>query len=644
MRIGTATLLFAIFLFTQEASSQQLGPEGRRPEGGVADFVQIEVPWTALLPQGGRNQRSVGRLKFWKSEGPHYAFATDLPLPGGDGRTPSPEEGLTFRLNKQGDAFGAGADLEGPDHSLTMCGRLLAKSDFALLPLRMLFPHEMPASSGGRPSERTLDHEEYQVLFEERFAGVETISYTPLRSHDCRTVRTLLPSGFQLVDYTLTYEDERDETVMAGFGIRMLVHDDKPLPDGRTAPSGIFHFSVLRTHQLDWMRETTVIPVKEWDRLYERWMDRLPDRLFTAIQREAIGNPFCSPAAFALRVLNLLDESSLHRLASHADARTLSAVAPHLLDRPIAFDPSPFLKAWETADDPVRRLLLAAAVAATGSWQPRFVTEAEIGLHSRDRETVRAALLLAASLGKPLLIPALARVAREGAAEDLKIRALSALGITGGSEAADAILAMLAEAPSRRLRAAALSALASTGENGLETFFDDGEACFGAIDPATGLFELLLTDGGAASDALSELSKLAAAARGSSARELAAAFKTAFAGEESEDPGRRGLAFSATGWSVRLGAHVRELGSLLDDAELGRTARRLVRGSGRTAVAMLLPELAKARGAKKKALAVLLGSTRDPRARELLLALRDSDNNNDSEAGDAGFDALRRED
>ena len=643
MRIGTAALFFTVILFTPEASSQQLGPTGRRPEGGVADSVGIEVPWSALAPGGLRNQRYAGRLKFWKSDGPHYAAATDLPLPGGNGDA-APGVEFSFRLNKEGDAFGAAEELAGAGGAQLLCDRLLEKSDFALLPLRMLFPHEMPSSSGGRPSARNIDHEKYHVLFEERFAGVETISVTPLRTFDCRTVRTFLPSGFRLVDYTRTFEDDRDKTVMAGFGIRMLVHEARSLPDGRTAPFGVFHFSVLRTHQLDWMRETTVIPVNDWNKQRERWIDRLPDQLFQAIDGEAIGNPFCSPAAFALRVMNLLDEKSLHRLASRADPRTLSALAPHLLEWPIGYDPSRFQQAWEEANDPVRRLLLAAAVAATGSWQPRFVAEAEIGMHSRDQETVRAALLLAGVLAKPLLIPALARVAMQGATEDLKILALSALGVTAGPEATEAILAVLGTAPSPRLRAAALGALADTGDDSVETFFSDGDACFGAFDPVTGLFELLVTDSTAASDALYELRQLAAAARGASAQKIATTFKAAFAGAESDDPARRGLAHAASGWSLRLGPHVRDLGGLLDDPGLGQTARRLVRASGRAAVATLLPELMKARGATKIELAVLAGSTHDPRARELLLALRDSDNEDESAAGDAGCDALRRED
>ena len=643
LQILAGRLLLAAWLLSGTAAvGQQLGPPGRRPEGGVAYYVEIAVPWTSLELGDGRDERYQGRLKFWESEGPLYAAATNLVLRNGRGEQVSQPSELTFRLNDKGDAFGGGEALSGGALPPELGYRLISQTDFALLPLRMLFPHKMPTALGSGPAFRAIEHEQYRVQFEQRFSGVEMISRTPLRSYASRTARTFLPSGFELVDYTLTYEDDRDDTVMAGFGIRMLVQHDRPLRDGRPAPSGVHHLSLLRTHQLDWMRETTVIPVRDWNEKYNKWWERLPDQLFAALSEDALGDPFGSPVAFALRALRLLDEPTLHRLASQANARTLSALAPHLIDLPLTYDPSRFQAAWEASLDPVRRLLLASAVAATGEWQPRFVTEAEIALHSRDASTLRAALLLSKMLRRPILNPALAKVVSGTAPEELRILALQALGAAGGQDATDAILAGLDHAPSQRLRAASLKALADLGDDSLETFFDDPAACFGANDPLTGQFELLVEDSQRAGELLYQLSRLARAVRTGATLDALTAFEKAFAGEDSDVPD--GMAWAAAEWSCFTGHLSRDLGRQLEDPRFGRLARRLVHAAGRTSAGALLKELNQARGTELSELAVLLGTTKDPRARAALLSLRNSEDEQQSVAGDDGFEALRRQD
>jgi len=645
LRSLPALLALSLSLQAATAFAQQLGPPGRKPEGGVAFFVEIAVPWSALELGDGRNERFQGRLKIWDGEGPFHAGATDLVLRDGRGEAVPPPAALSFRLNDQGDAFGGGESLKGSELPRELRYRLIATSDFALLPLRLLFPHEMPASRGSTPASRRIAREGFRVRFEERFAGVERISYTPLRSHSGRTVRTFLPSGFELQDFTLTYEDERDDTVMGGFGLRILVHHDRPLEDGRPAPSGVHHLSVLRTHQLDWMRETTVVPVSDWNKKYNEWWERLPDQLFLELSADAAGNPFQSPVAFALRALRLLDEQTLHRLSSQADARTLSALAPHLIELPLSYAPDRFLGAWEASVDPVQRLLLAAAVAETGDRQPRFGIEAEIALHSQDPETLRAALLLARTLRMPELIPALQRIVAGGATEEQKLLALCALGAQPGpdtGDAADAILRCLEHSPSNRLRAAALCALADLGDPSLEPFFNDSQACFGARDPISGQFELLVEDSAKAGELLYRLSKLAAAVRSGTAAEALSAFERALADEGAEPPD--GLAWAAAEWSLRTAHLTRELGRLLDNPRQGPLARRLVHASGRASAGSLLSDLDRAQGAELEQLAVLLGATKDPRARAILLALRNSDDEDRSDAGDAGFEALRRED
>ncbi|MBI4881528.1 MAG: hypothetical protein HY812_17970 [Planctomycetes bacterium] len=617
-RLLIPACLALLWPFPPVAGAERLEPPHKQPKDGVAFGVRIRVPWSTFELGKGRDEEFAGKLKCWKPEGEKYLVATDFALRDGAGRALALPEEISFCRNKEGDAQGGAEFLPGSAVPREQRYRLVASSDFALVPLRMLFPHEMPTSRGGAPAAREIDHEDFHVAFEEKFGGVDMVSITPLRTYAGRTVRTFRPSGFQLIDYTLTWEDERDQTVMAAFGLRLLVHPTRPLPSGEEAPAGLFHCAIIEVEQLDWRRESPVIAAEEWERRLPKWRDRLGDQLFDAIAREAVGDPFNSPAVLALRIMRALDEDSLNRLVSTADARRLAPLAPLLVDLPLAFDPARLLEAREKTVDPVERLLLAAAAAAAGSVPAGVLAEAEIALHSRQ---------------------ALEQCTRD----DERIEALRALAACGGAEARTAIEEVLMAGAAERVRAAALLALARLGDPADEALLDDAEARFGAPNPATGIFELLLADPVQAGDALLKVNRLAALAAGGEVAEVLRSCDAALKGAGSSAPPERALAAAVADWLAEMGPLVPSLAEHIGDRGLCAVARRVAHAAGRSVVPDLLRRLQAARGPERLALARLAGATRDPRVRAPLDKLRDSKDLAEIEAGDAGWDELHRE-
>ncbi len=636
--------LVALFPLAPLLRAEQPEPPRKQPKDGVAFGVRIRVPWSTFELGKGRDEEFAGEMKCWKPEGEdRYVVATDLALRDGEGRTLALPQDISFSRNKEGDALGGAEFLPGSAVPRDQRYRLVASSDFALVPLRLLFPHEMPTSRGGAPATREIDHEDFHVAFEEKFGGVDMVSITPLRTYAGRTVRTFRPSGFQLIDYTFTWEDERDNTVMAAFGLRLLVHPTRPLPSDQDAPAGLFHCAIVEVEQLDWRRESPVIEAEEWEQRQSRWRERLGEQLFDAIAREAVGDPFNCPAVVALRIMRALDEDSLHRLASTADPRRLAPLAPLLMDLPLAFDPARLLQAREKTFDPVERLLLAAAATSAGSAPASVLAEAEIALHSRHSGTLRAAFRLVRALRAPRLVPLVAAALQQCSRDDDRIEALRALAACGGPEARAAIEDVLVAGAAERLRAAALLALARLGDPADEALLDDAEARFGAVDPATGIFELQLADPSQAGGALLKVNRLGVQATGDDVAAILRAFASALAGAGSSSPPERALAAVAADWLVELGPLVPRLADHLGDRSLGTVARRIAHAAGRSVVPELLRRLREARGPERLALARLAGATRDPRVRAPLDKLRDSEDLQEIEAGDAGWDELHRE-
>jgi len=280
--IARASVLLSMLL-CGAAEAQITKPQQRKPEfAGAAEFL-IAVPWTTLELGDGRNETFTGKMIYWKQSGPTYTARTDLRLEDGNGRIVDLSEDFHFRLSKEGDAGGDAVELLSSTIPRELSHRLVDTSDFALVPLRLLFPHKMPTSTGRRDAVKEINHEDYHVEYTEKYNGVTQVSRTRLHKYLSRTVRTFRPSGFQLIDYTLTFEDQRDDTIMAGFGIRMLVHPTLPLPNGDPAPCGVFHIAVIKAFQLDWLKLRSVINEKEWDNRFPEWKNStLGEHLFMA--------------------------------------------------------------------------------------------------------------------------------------------------------------------------------------------------------------------------------------------------------------------------------------------------------------------------------------------------------------------------
>ncbi len=640
MHRDTRSLLIPFALAASLAAPAHGAPQKpvRQPKGGSGSQISIFVPWTSLGLGRGMNESFEGKLFFWQPSGPVYTVLTDLALRDASGRDLAIPDSITFRLAKDGEPAGAKENLDAVPLPPELRYRLVAESDFSLVPLRMLFPHDMPGATHGKPREKSASHEFWHIDVSERNLGGEKVSQTDLEKQFTRTVRTFRPSGFQAIDYVQTWEDTRDKTVMAAFGVRILAHPTRPLDDGREAPSGVFHVAVLKAYQLDWLKETIVIDSTEWDGRFPAFQDRLADALFDGIEEEAIGDPFDSPSALALRTLRVLTDTSLNRLTSEASTKALAAVAPHLLDLPIGYDPARFAAGRSRTEDPVARTLLAAACASAGLSDPALIVDARLGLHSKGDTVQHAAALFARVLADPTLVPDLADLAGSTARPENRIRAILALGTTGGPDAVAKLKALLPNATDERVKAAIVRALADAGEA-----TTDANARAGALSPQTGLFELMEKDPAASADVLKLLARLSTAARAGDEKPVLEVIAAGL----SADPTRgkeRAIAASTADWRTRLGAIVPKLGKWLNDGRLGSAARHVAHGSGRTVVPELLKQFGTATGDARKDLARLLGATKDPRAEAKLRALAQSDKPDDQAVAKEGLTWVRRDD
>lgn len=613
----------------------------RHPEGGVKFEVTVEVPWSTLGYGDGRRESFDGRVALYPPDEKdlrNFRVVSEFYVNDGDGKEISvPETRIT--LDKEGDPAAAveslAAGIPREDRY-----RLFATSDIALVPLRMVFRHEMPTGRGGT-ADKVKDIGDFRVTWSERFLGVERVSATMLQKFESRIERTHKPSGLRILDYTLTFEDERDDTVLASFGVRMFVDPSRAMPDGRAAPAGVHHISVIKCYQLDWRQERTVIGENMWEPLLERWFSRLSDQLFFALDLEGIGDPYQSPSAFALRALHVFDASSVGRLTSTGSTKTLAAISPQLVEAPLAFDPAHFAKAYRESADPVTRLLLAAGAAAAGGATEEYLRAADVGLHSKSTTVQRAAAKLARALADPKLIPALTSTLSAAGAEDVQIQAALALGTIGGEQAVAVLIEQLGRDGDDRVRAAACRAIADSGTPNSDTYLTGEKTRFGATSPDTGLFEVVIEDPSAASQALAELARLANAARSSDKEVLMDLLTTSLRNEYSDQPDKIALGDSAREWLVRLPKFVPLLEEEVTDPRRKKIARRIAAASGRGAIPELIARLRAAKTTEEKTrAAVLLGCTKDPRAREFLSRMQNSDAIEDFEAAAEGLSAL----
>ncbi len=613
-------------------------PIRSREVHGSGAQITVFVPWTSLGLGRGMNEQFTGKLFFWQPSGPVYTALTDIALRDTEGRELAIPDKINFRLAKDGEPAGGKEDLDSVPLPAALRFRLVAESDFALVPLRMLFPHEMPSAKGGKPREKSASHEFWHIDVTERNLGGERVSMTELDKQFTRTCRTFRPSGFQMIDYVQAWEDARDKTVMASFGVRILAHPTRALDDGREAPSGVFHIAMIKAYQLDWMKETVVIDSTEWDSRFPVFQDRLADALFDGIELEAIGDPFDSPSALALRTLRVLTDASFFRLTSEASTKSLAAISPHLLDLPLGYDPAPLAAARARTEDPVARTLLAAACAAAGLSDPSLINDARLGLHSKNGRVQHAASLLARALADPSLVPDLGEAAASATEPEHRIRAILGLGTIGDQDAIARLKSLLSGANDERVKCAIVRALADAGEA-----TTDSNARAGAISPQTGLFELMEKDPSAAADVLKLCARLSSASRAGDEKPV---LEVISAGLEA-DPTRgkeRAISAVTTEWRTRLGAIVPKLGKWLNDARLGTAARHIAHGSGRAVVPALLKELESSTGEAKKDVARLLGATKDPRGEARLRQLSQSDKADEQAAGREGLNWLRRDD
>lgn len=641
-RVLFAAALLGVAATTARAADPTK-PE-RKPKDAASMHVTILVPYSALGLGSGRGEVFTGKIHYWPNQGPTWVALTDIGLKDANGRTMAPQTGLNFRLSKEKDAGGGAVELNGVDDLAKLATRIVHESDLALLPLRALVPNTMPSGSGRAAAVKELNHEHYHVAISEKYVGAEQISMTPLHRNFTRSVRTLRPSGFQIVDYILSYEDERDASIMASNSVRMFVHPTATLADGTRPPAGVFHIEYVHAYQLDWLKESAVIDGPEWVRRNPKWTETLADQLFLGMGDEGVGDPFNSPSAFALRALRVLNENVMARLVNIDDGhpKLLAQLTPQLLDLPLSFNPARFVEAHGKTEDPAQRLLLAAAAVTAGTTDDALRRECEIALYSKDDTVRRAALMLARALRAESLTLALERIATSATLEDDRASAFLTLGAIGTAEAVASIERALQASSTDRARAAGLRALADAGVDGfVERYLPNVK--FGAMNPSTGQFDVLLTDAKQAQDTLVQLAEFARVLKGDNVGAMLSALKKNIQGETSTDRVKAAVGRGTRDRLGQLGPWLVRVGEFAEDDEFGATVRRLARACGREVIGEILEQLESAQGDQRIALAKLAGATRDPRAMAVFERLAESESDEDMEVADAGRGAARRD-
>lgn len=411
----TYTIAVALATLAPGLRAEEPTKPKRRPQESGFLEVTLSVPHSVFDFTSGNRSRTTGSIWFERTMG-RYVGGADLSVKDKDGRDidlPS----LDFKVDAAYDPNGEEESLGGASIPNEYMFRALATSDLALIPIRALLPHRIEFDGKSKTSHQAKAIGA-QVDVSESDLGPGRVGGIMTNRYFTRTVRRFVPSNYELHDYVLTAEDPKEGFVMYSCGLRLLVHPTKLAPDGTRPPSGVFHVTQFEATQLKWYADgprfdddDRLVPPRDQKSLRDsKYVSGLENALFEALQVEGIGNPFENPAAFALVHGDLLNEKSFQRLINLKSTKVLILTAPLVVENPVPFDPKTHLAAWQKADDPAERLLLAAAAVAGGAKKPEFQHEAEIAVNSKDATVLRAAMVLANALGDA----ALAARAKEG--------------------------------------------------------------------------------------------------------------------------------------------------------------------------------------------------------------------------------------
>ncbi|MFG0318539.1 MAG: hypothetical protein ACF8XB_14790 [Planctomycetota bacterium JB042] len=402
------TLTLSLALGVSGAAQTPPEKPMRQPDGGHFLEVSLHVPFSALDIASGPDATFEGTVWIERLSGRKYRGATTMMIESRAGSeiTLPP---LDFKTDADSDPIGEPESLGTGLPSSIYLHRLLSSSDFSLLPLRAVLPHAMPYTGRSRDAKKEYQPQGMGAVVEmhERDLGIKRVGAFPLTRHFYRSVRRFQPSGWELHDYIYSAEEKDDEAIFFSCGLRLLAHPTATLPDGTRPDSGVFHVASFNAVYLDWFGAAAVNP-SESDKLmkprdregqYEKYRGELQNALYDALQSQGLGNPFDSPATFAMQHAELIDERLVQRLINLGNAKVLAQVAPALVEDDVAFDGKTHLKLWKEADDPTERLLLAAAAAKGGASDDDFLRECRLAVNSKSRTVRRAAWYLAKALG-----------------------------------------------------------------------------------------------------------------------------------------------------------------------------------------------------------------------------------------------------
>lgn len=395
LRLAVAWLLLAL------ASDLTAQPERpvRPPVGGGSLHVTLSIAKAHGHLKPGDSD---GEIWFEPTGSKKYRGATTLAPLGADGAAIALPE-VAFQLDADLDPLGAEEPLPGPLASGLLL-RAATSSDLALIPIRLLLPHKMNYDGTSREATKAVQCVGATVEMREVKLGARRIEGVSHDLYFTRSVRRYQPSGYQIHDYVLTAEDAAEGYVMAGAAMRVLIAPPGAAGATDGPEAGVLLVSRIQCDRLNWLNGRVLVPASEMSGLLEKFGQNLANGLFEAMETEGLGDPFDSPSAVALATTGMLDDKTVARLLNIGHPKSLAMLAPQLVAARVRFDPAVYLKLWRAADDPVRRLLLAAGARAGGADDPAFVREATLAVAGHDRKALRAARLLASALGDQALV------------------------------------------------------------------------------------------------------------------------------------------------------------------------------------------------------------------------------------------------
>lgn len=628
VRILFLAVCFASLAPFASAQGDDPKPPQRKPRFSQKTGVIVEPLINHIDPSIGSDPLEF-IIAYWRAEemATRVTLYTDLRIGGEAAKGPR-----SFDITPDFDGVGGPATF-GDRADPSWLRRAIDNSDLALVPLRSIVrPHI--AGTGSGSNERVVSSDSSTLRIRQKFEGVRTVSRTPLEVNRGSAVRTFKGSGLRVIDHYLSFEDKSDDSVLATYCLRIVWHPTMLGADGKRPDRGILYASRITVKQFDWLQDMAVIDDKKWERERQNWDEMLAEDLFQSAGEEAIGDPEESPCATMLLKLDLVTPKILGRITTTMDPKGLAAIALGVVARPLSFDPDRFDKAYDKAVDPVQRLLLATAATAAGSRQrARYLADALVALHSKQPATQRAAFALARELRDIALSDSLISSVK-AASESNAALGMFALARNEHPNALGALLEHAGSASSSLVKAAALRALADTGEATARAKLQSANAV-GGIDRDSGEF-VVYYEGADAGSILESIHELAAAAKAGDAEKAWTLYKAGIANLFARDAAKRALGIGTDEWSTKLTAVVTKLDASKFDGPDDKWLRRICVGSGRAAYAAFVEALTKASGPEKKPLAKLFGATLDTRARDYLKKMSGSDDRETSDAGNAG--------